>query len=67
MKFRIMKKEYINPELQVVLLNMQQPLLAGSIGEDVVGDEVADGDTQLSRLIDEFSIEEGEWDTTSDF
>lgn len=67
MKFRIMKKEYINPELQVVLLNMQQPLLAGSIGEDVVGNEVADGDTQLSRLIDEFSIEEGEWDTTSDF
>lgn len=67
MKFRIMKKEYINPELQVVLLNMQQPLLAGSIGEDVVSDEVADGDTQLSRLIDEFSIEEGEWDTTSDF
>jgi len=67
MKLRIMKKEYINPELQVVLLNMQQPLLAGSIGEDVVGDEVADGDTQLSRLIDEFSIEEGEWDTTSDF
>lgn len=62
-----MKKEYINPELQVVLLNMQQPLLAGSIGEDVVGNEVADGDTQLSRLIDEFSIEEGEWDTTSDF
>lgn len=67
MKFRIMKKEYINPELQVVLLNMQQPLLAGSIGEDVVGNEVADGDTQLSRLIDEFQIEEGEWDTTSDF
>ena len=67
MKFRIMKKEYINPELQVVLLNMQQPLLAGSLGADVVGDEVADGDTQLSRLIDEFSIEEGEWDTTSDF
>ena len=67
MKFRIMKKEYINPELQVVLLNMQQPLLAGSIGEDVVGDEVADGDTQLSRLIDEFSIDEGEWDTVSDF
>ena len=67
MKFRIMKKEYINPELQVVLLNMQQPLLVGSIGEDVVGDEVADSDTQLSRLIDEFSIEEGEWDTTSDF
>lgn len=67
MKLRIMKKEYINPELQVVLLNMQQPLLAGSIGEDVVGNEVADGDTQLSRLIDEFSIEEGEWDTTSDF
>ena len=67
MKLRIMKKEYINPELQVVLLNMQQPLLVGSIGEDVVGDEVADGDTQLSRLIDEFSIEEGEWDTTSDF
>jgi hypothetical protein len=62
-----MKKEYINPELQVVLLNMQQPLLAGSLGADVVGDEVADGDTQLSRLIDEFSIEEGEWDTTSDF
>ena len=67
MKLRIMKKEYITPELQVVLLNMQQPLLAGSIGEDVVGNEVADGDTQLSRLIDEFSIEEGEWDTTSDF
>lgn len=67
MKLRIMKKEYINPELQVVLLNMQQPLLAGSLGADVVGDEVADGDTQLSRLIDEFSIEEGEWDTTSDF
>ena len=67
MKLRIMKKEYINPELQVVLLNMQQPLLAGSVGEDIVGDTVADGDTQLSRLIDEFQIEEGEWDTTSDF
>ena len=67
MKLRIMKKEYINPELQVVLLNMQQHLLAGSVGEDIVGDTVADGDSQLSRLIDEFSIEEGEWDTTSDF
>ena len=67
MKLRIMKKEYINPELQVVLLNMQQHLLAGSGGEDIVGDTVADGDTQLSRLIDEFSNEEGEWDTTSDF
>lgn len=67
MKLRIMKKEYINPELQVVLLNMQQHLLAGSVGEDIVGDTVADGDTQLSRLIDEFSIEEGEWDTVSDF
>ncbi len=67
MKLRIMKKEYINPELQVVLLNMQQHLLAGSVGEDIVGDTVADGDTQLSRLIDEFQIEEGEWDTTSDF
>ena len=67
MKLRIMKKEYINPELQVVLLNMQQHLLAGSVGEDIVGDTIADGDTQLSRLIDEFSIEEGEWDTTSDF
>ena len=52
MKLRIMKKEYINPELQVVLLNMQQHLLAGSVGEDIVGDTVADGDTQLSRLID---------------
>ena len=67
MKLRIMKKEYINPELQVVLLNMQQHLLAGSVGEDIVGDTVADGDTQLSRLIDEFSNEEGEWDTVSDF
>lgn len=67
MKLRIMKKEYINPELQVVLLNMQQHLLAGSVGEDIVGDTVADGDSQLSRLIDEFSIEEGEWDTVSDF
>ena len=67
MKLRIMKKEYINPELQVVLLNMQQHLLAGSVGEDIVGDTVADGDTQLSRLIDEFQIEEGEWDTTSYF
>ena len=67
MKLRIMKKEYINPELQVVLLNMQQHLLAGSVGEDIVGDTVADGDTLLSRLIDEFQIEEGEWDTTSDF
>ena len=67
MKLRIMKKEYINPELQVVLLNMQQHLLAGSVGEDIVGDTVADGDTQLSRLIDEFQVEEGDWDTTSDF
>ena len=67
MKLRIMKKEYINPELQVVLLNMQQHLLAGSVGEDIVGDTVADGDSQLSRMIDEFQIEEGEWDTTSDF
>ena len=67
MKLRIMKKEYINPELQVVLLNMQQHLLAGSVGEDIVGDTVADGDTQLSRFIDESSNEEGEWDTTSDF
>ena len=52
------KKEYIIPEIHVVLLNMQQHLLAGS-GEGVYDTPVT-GDKQLSRMNEDFDLEEEE-------
>jgi hypothetical protein len=51
---RIMKKQYINPTTDVVLLNMRQTLLAGS--PDGAHDVPGDG-TQLGREVDLFDEE----------
>ena len=61
------KKEYIIPEIHVVLLHMQQHLLAGS-GEGVYDTPVS-GDTQLSRMDEDFDktwISMRIWTTKSD-
>ena len=58
------KKEYIIPEIHVVLLNMQQHLLAGS-GEGVYDTPVS-GDTQLSRMDEDFDMEEEDLDIDED-
>ena len=59
------KKEYIIPEIHVVLLNMQQHLLTGSGTE--VFDDPAPGDSQLIRMFDDFdfNFEEEEFDYDS--
>ena len=60
------KKEYIIPEIHVVLLNMQQHLLTGSGTE--VFDDPAPGDSQLIRMFDDFDFnfeEEEEFDYDS--
>lgn len=57
-----MKKVYISPTSQVVLLDMQQ-MLAASPGSDVNGNITAPGDSQLSREHDGFNAS-GYWDTT---
>ena len=59
------KKEYIIPEIHVVLLNMQQHLLTGSGTE--VFDDPATGDSQLSPMLDDFdfNFEEEEFDYDS--
>ena len=59
-----MKKVYIRPTAQVVLLDMQQ-VLAASPGGDVNGNITAPGDSQLSREHDDFNAS-GYWDTTVD-
>lgn len=40
----MIKKEYINPEMEVVVLNMNQQLLAGSIGTDPTPADPKDSD-----------------------
>lgn len=57
-----MKKQYISPNAQVVLLDMQQ-MLAASPGGDVNGNITAPGESQLSREHDDFNVS-GYWDTT---
>jgi hypothetical protein len=58
------KKEFIIPEIHVVLLHMQQHLLAGS-GEGVYDTPVS-GDTQLSRMDEDFDMEEEDLDIDED-
>lgn len=54
------KKEYIIPEIHVVLLDMQQHLLTGS-GTEVFDDPVS-GENQLSRMDEDFDIDEEDFD-----
>ena len=60
-----MKKRYISPTSQVVLLDMQQ-MLALSPGQGVDGSVTASGETQLSREYDDFGASE-DWDTSEDY
>ena len=65
-----MKKEYIIPETQVVLLNMQQHLLTGSQGDVVDGDIEALGGDQLAPSFDswdDFDIESEEIEFGDDY
>lgn len=57
-----MKKRYISPTSQVVLLDMQQ-MLALSPGVD--GNVTAPGESQLSREYEGFGASEY-WDTSED-
>ncbi len=59
-----MKKRYISPTSQVVLLDMQQ-MLALSPGSGVDGSVTAPGDSQLSREYEGFGASEY-WDTSED-
>lgn len=59
-----MKKRYISPTSQVVLLDMQQ-MLALSPGSEVDGSVTAPGESQLSREYDDFGASEY-WDTSED-
>lgn len=60
-----MKKRYISPTSQVVLLDMQQ-MLASSPGSGVDGSVTAPGDSQLSREYEGFGASEY-WDTSEDY
>ncbi len=60
-----MKKRYISPTSQVVLLDMQQ-MLALSPGNGVDGSVTAPGESQLSRESDDFGASEY-WDTSEDY
>lgn len=53
-----MKKRYMCPVMQVVLLNHQQQLLAGSGGDRVHGGGDASGSEQLSRSLDGWDEDE---------
>lgn len=59
-----MKKRYIRPTSQVVLLDMQQ-MLALSPGSGVDGSVTAPGESQLSREYEGFGASEY-WDTSED-
>lgn len=59
-----MKKIYIRPTSQVVLLDMQQ-MLALSPGSGVDGSVTAPGESQLSREYEGFGANEY-WDTSED-
>lgn len=60
-----MKKRYISPTSQVVLLDMQQ-MLALSPGSGVDGSVRAPGESQLSCESDDFGASEY-WDTSEDY
>lgn len=62
-----MKKRYISPTSQVVLLDMQQMLAlsTGNDGTKVDGSQTATGDSQLSREYEGFGASEY-WDTSED-
>lgn len=65
-----MKKEYIIPETQVVLLNMQQHLLTGSQGDVVDGGIEVPGGDQLAPVFeewDDFDIEDEGFDYSDDY
>ena len=65
-----MKKEYIIPETQVVLLNMQQHLLTGSQGDVVDGGIEVPGGDQLAPSFeewDDFDIEDEGFDYSDDY
>ena len=65
-----MKKEYIIPETQVVLLNMQQHLLTGSQGDVVDGNIDAPGGDQLAPFFDDgddFDTEDEDFDYSDDY
>ena len=65
-----MKKEYIIPETQVVLLNMQQHLLTGSQGDVVDGGIEVPGGDQLAPFFeewDDFDIEDEDFDYSDDY
>ena len=59
-----MKKRYISPTSQVVLLDMQQ-MLALSPGNGVDGNVRAPGESHLSREYEGFGASEY-WDTSED-
>ena len=59
-----MKKRYLSPTSQVVLLDMQQ-MLALSPGSGVDGSVTAPGESQLSREYEGFGASEY-WDTSED-
>lgn len=62
-----MKKRYIRPTSQVVLLGMQQMLAASpNAGSSVDGSTTAPGESQLSRESDGFGASEY-WDTAEDY
>lgn len=62
-----MKKRYISPTSQVVLLDMQQMLAASpDAGTKVDGSTTVSGDSQLSRESDSFGAS-GYWDTAEDY
>ena len=62
-----MKKRYIRPTSQVVLLDMQQMLALspGNEGTKVDGSLTAPGESQLSREYEGFGASEY-WDTSKD-
>lgn len=62
-----MKKRYIRPTSQVVLLDVQQMLAASpTAGTKVDGSTTASGESQLSRESDGFGASEY-WDTAEDY
>ena len=61
-----MKKQYIRPTAQVVLLEMQQIMaLSPGAGSGVNGNISASGDSQLSQEYDDFNASEY-WGSTVD-
>ncbi|MBQ8656069.1 MAG: hypothetical protein IJ527_03300 [Prevotella sp.] len=53
-----MKKQYINPTMHVVVMKMEQSLMAGSPG---LGGEYGGGLTPTSRELDPYWDDEEDW------